>query len=218
MRAIANIVSVAPYRPDPAVILRAADTIRDGGLVIFPTYGLYGLAADPFNTTAVQRIYNIKGRAADKPILVLIAQIGDLNRVAMTPNVMARHLMQCFWPGKVTFVLPARTDLPPNLVGPTGKIGVRLAAHPVAVALAKALNAPFTGTSANISGAGGCATVAQMDARMRDAVDLVLDAGSLAGGPGSTVVDVTGTRPVILREGTVPAASLMGAFNSMDRK
>lgn len=218
MKPFANIISVNSFRPDPGVISRAADTIRAGGVVVFPTFGLYGLGANPFNSAAVRRIYTIKGRAADKPVLVLISRISDLNRVAMTPNVMARHLMQRFWPGKVTFVLPARTDLPTALVGQTGKIGVRLAAHPVAAALAKALDAPFTGTSANISGTGGCATVAQIDTRLRDDVDLILDAGPLAGGPGSTVVDVTGDRPVILREGAVPAASLLHAFNSMNRK
>ena len=212
MKPIANIVSVDPEQPDPTIIRQAAAAIRSGGLVVFPTYGLYGLGADPFNPQAVQRVFQIKGRAADKPILVLISQISDLNRVAIVPHAMARHLMYTFWPGKVTFILPARTDLPPALVGQNRKIGVRLVAHPVSAALINALAGPLTGTSANISGAGGCATVQQIDRQLRSGVDLVLDSGPLAGGLGSTIVDVTGTDPIILREGAVPAAALMYAF------
>ncbi len=214
MKPTAEIWEVDPGRPDNAVIVRAAHAIRAGGLAVFPTYGLYGLGADPFNPRAVQRIFEIKGRAAEKAVLVLIADIRDLDRLAVTPNAMALDLMHRFWPGKVTFVLPARKDLPKALLGHSGKIGVRLAAHPVAAALVRALAAPLTGTSANISGTGGCAAVEQIDTRLLNSVDLVLDAGPLAGGPGSTVVDVTGRAPLILRHGVLAAEAIMAAFKS----
>jgi L-threonylcarbamoyladenylate synthase len=206
---IAKIVSVSAVRPDEAVITRAAQTIRGGGVVVFPTHGLYGLGADPFNPTAVERVFAIKGRQARKALLVLIAETQALERVALPPNAMALEMMHRFWPGRVTFVLQARKELPAALTGSGDKIGVRLVAHPVAAALVRAVGAPVTGTSANISGSGGCAAVGDMEDRLLDAVDLVLDAGPLAGGPGSTVVDVTGRTPRILREGAVPAKEIL---------
>jgi len=205
---------VDPARPDDAVIARAAQTIRSGGVVVFPTRGLYGLGADPFSPAAVQRIFKIKGRRAGKALLVLIADMNMLERVATTPNAMALDLMHRFWPGRVTFILGARKQLPAALTGTSGKIGVRLVAHPVAAALVRALDGPLTGTSANISGAGGCATIQAMDTRLLHDVDLVLDAGPLAGGPGSTVVDVTGRTPVILRQGAIASTTILEAFKS----
>jgi len=207
---------VDPARPDDAVIARAAQTIRAGGVIVFPTLGLYGLGADPFSPAAVQRIFKIKGRRSGKALLVLIADMNMLDQVTTTPNDMALGLMHRFWPGRVTFILGARKELPAALTGNSGKIGVRLVAHPVAAALVRALAAPLTGTSANISGAGGCATIQTMDARLLHDVDLVLDAGPLAGGPGSTVVDVTGRTPVILRRGAIPRATIMAAFKALN--
>ena len=217
MKPIADIIPVDSARPDAAVIARAAETIHTGGVVVFPTLGLYGLGADPFNPKAVQRVFEIKNRAAGKALLVLIADMSGLDRVARPPNVMARDLMRRFWPGRVTFVLTARKDLPVALTGNSGNIGVRLVAHPVAAALVRAVAAPLTGTSANISGAGGCPTVQQIDIELLSGVDLILDAGPLAGGPGSTVVDVTGEAPLILREGAIGADEILAFFKSKGR-
>jgi L-threonylcarbamoyladenylate synthase len=205
---IAKIVSVSATRPDDAVIAQAAQTIRGGGVVVFPTHGLYGLGADPFNTAAVERVFAIKGRQAKKALLVLIADMPSLERVAMPPSTRTLDAMRRFWPGRVTFVLRAPKELPPALTGFSDKIGVRLVAHPVAAALVRAVGAPVTGTSANISGSGGCAAIEAMDAGLLDRVDLVLDAGVLAGGPGSTVIDVTGPKPRVLRVGALPAEEI----------
>lgn len=214
---IAKIVSVSATRPDDAVIARAAQTIRGGGVVVFPTHGLYGLGADPFNTAAVERVFLIKGRQAQKALLVLIAETQTLERVAMPPSAMALDMMRRFWPGRVTFVLRARKELPPALTGSGDTIGVRLVAHPVAAALVRAVGTPVTGTSANLSGSGGCAAIKAMDAGLLDGVDLVLDAGELAGGPGSTVIDVTGPKPRVLREGVVPADEIRRVWSQGDR-
>jgi L-threonylcarbamoyladenylate synthase len=208
LKPIAKIVPVSAANPDEAAIDRAAQIIRGGGVVVFPTHGLYGLGADPFNTAAVERIFEIKGRQTRKALLVLIADMPALERVAMPAGAVALEAMHRFWPGRVTFVLRARKELPAALTGFGDKIGVRLVAHPVAAALVRAVGGPVTGTSANISGSGGCATVQVMDVALLTGVDLVLDAGSLAGGPGSTVIDVTGPTPLILREGAVPAEEI----------
>jgi L-threonylcarbamoyladenylate synthase len=208
LKPIAKIVPVRAAQPDAAAIARAAQIIRRGGVVVFPTHGLYGLGADPFNAAAVDRIFAIKGRQAHKALLVLIADMHFLEQVAMPPGAEALELMHHFWPGRVTLVLHARKGLPAVVTGSGDKIGVRLVAHPVAAAMVRAVGAPVTGTSANISGSGGCSVVGDLDHKLLDGVDLVLDAGPLAGGSGSTVVDVTGRTPRILREGAVAAEEI----------
>lgn len=212
MTSIAKIVSVDPHDPKPGAISRAAEAIAAGGVVIFPTHGLYGLAADAFNPDAVRRIFQIKGRASNKPLLVLISDSADLHRLVSATSRSTQNLMRCFWPGGVTFVMPAREELALELTGGSKKIGVRRTAHPVAMALVRAVGGPLTGTSANISGAGGCARISDIDPALIDAVDLVLDCGALAGGPGSTVVDVSDAEPVILRQGAVDGRKILRCF------
>jgi L-threonylcarbamoyladenylate synthase len=212
LKSIANIVSVDPHDPEPEAISQAAKAITAGGVVIFPTRGLYGLGADAFNPDAVRRIFQIKGRPAAKPLLVLISDPADVHRLAVSISPTARHLMRCFWPGGVTFVMPVRKELAAELTGGSKKIGIRQTAHPVAAALVQAVGSPLTGTSANISGAGGCACISDIDPALMDAVDLVLDGGTLAGGPGSTVVDVSDAAPVILRQGAVEGKKILRSF------
>lgn len=201
-------------RPDSTAIARAADIVRQGGLVILPTRGLYGIGGDAFSPAAVERIFRIKARSAEKAILLLIEDMDAMMQVALPPSAMAIHLMRTFWPGKVTFVLVAHPGLPSALTANSGKIGVRLVAHPVAAALVRAVGGPLTGTSANLSGAGGSASVDQLDSDLLKGVDGVLDVGPLAGGPGSTVVDATGSSPKILREGAVSAQKIMQSYNA----
>lgn len=200
-----------PATPEPKIIARAAAVIRGGGVVIFPTQGLYGLGADALNPAAVERIFALKGRDPGKPLLVLIHRRDQTEILAAEVNALTRRLMDRFWPGQVTFVLPAAPGLPRGLVSTEGKIGIRLAGHPVAVALAAAVGGPITGTSANLSGEGGCADLDQLQPEVKAAADLILDAGPLAGGPGSTVVDTYVTPPRILREGSVPAKEILAA-------
>lgn len=180
-------------------------------MVVFPTLGLYGLGADALNPEAVNRIFRLKARDTRKPLLVLIDHPAMLAQIARPVSAMADYLMRCFWPGRVTFVVPAPTDLPSALTAGSDKIGVRQTSHPVAAALVRAVGGPVIGTSANLSGVCGCAAVKDLDPAILKAVDLVLDAGPLSGKP-STVVDVSGRQPIILREGTVPAADILEAF------
>jgi len=192
----------------------AADFVQQGQVVVFPTHGLYGLGADALNVRAVERVFALKGRDLNKPVLVLIDDIAMLDQVALALNDRIRYLMRQFWPGKVTFVVPARRGLPHGLTGGSGKIGVRQVAHPVARALVRSLGRPLTGTSANPAGAEGCAAISQLHGSIMEKVDLVLDAGTLAGGPGSTVVDASGERPMVLRRGAVGEDALMAAFEA----
>lgn len=180
----------------------------------FPTRCLYGLGADARNEAALQRIFEIKQRPADMPLLVLISGSAQMAALAERIPPAARLLMERFWPGRLTIVLPALPDLPPILTAGKGKIGIRLAAHPVTRALVEAIGVPLTGTSANVSGGAGCRQIADLDPRIAQGVDLILDAGPLKGGVGSTVVDVTGETPVILREGEVTKHEIIAVLKS----
>lgn len=173
-----------------------------------PTRCLYGLAVDAFNISAVDRIFKIKRRPVQKPLLVLIDKADQLNRLAGHVPATAFAIMGKFWPGNVTLVFEARKNLPSGLTAGSGKIGVRQPGQPVAMALAAAVQGPITGTSANLSGKAGCYHMADLDREISEQIDLALDAGPLKGGAGSTVVDVTGEHPRILREGGVSAGDI----------
>ena len=195
---------IDPGTPDMAIIKEAAGHIAGGGAVIFPTQGLYGLGANALDSRAVNRIFAIKQRPPEKPVLVLINSISEMDVLVREVPPPAVKIMDACWPGGVTLVCHAKETLPLNLTAGTGKIGVRLPLHPVARHLVRLAAVPITGTSANLSGRAGCADIQDIDLQVCRDVDMILDAGKLKGGPGSTIVDVTVSPPRILREGMVP--------------
>ena len=203
---------ISALDPDPRVIEGAVKVLKDGGLLAFPTSGLYGLGADALNPEAVEKIFRIKLRDSNKPILVLVKDETELDNIAAKVPASAKKMMAAFWPGALTVILEARPELPQALTAGTGKIGVRVPKHPVAVALVNSLDRPMTGTSANISGQGGCSKVADLDPGLVQDLDLVLNAGVLKGGAGSTVVDAVSSPPTVLREGAVSKEQLMSAL------
>ena len=209
-----EILPVDPASPDHEMIRKAAGLLKRGGLVVFPTTTFYGIGAQAFDSDAVERVFHVKGRDEHKPLLVLIACLADLALLVRTVPRIATRLIDALWPGGVTLVFDAADGVPSNLTGYTGKIGVRLANHPVAAALVKAVASPVTGTSANLSGEGGCTAVANLNRRIKDQVGLVLDSGELQGNKGSTVVDVTVSPPKILREGVINTERIRALFEA----
>ncbi len=209
---MAEIINVDPFDLNLAAIEKAMEILQKGGLVIFPTRCLYGLGADATNPAAIEKVFAVKGRSLNRPISVLCQDDACLLKIVRRVPAQADRIMQRFWPGRVTLVFEANGSLPAVLTTGLAKIGVRQPANPVAAALVNGLGRPITATSANLSGAAGCFRVEDMPPLLLDRVDLVLDAGALEGGPGSTVVDVTGPVPVILREGTVSAQELKSVF------
>jgi L-threonylcarbamoyladenylate synthase len=204
-------------KPEPEIIKEAAAIVRQGGVVAFPTRCLYGLGADAFDAGAVERVALIKQRPQDNPILVLIDSKQQLNELVSRIPPPAEALMQAFWPGRLTLIFEARSALPHQLTAGSGKIGVRLAGHPVAFALVKQVGRSITGTSANLSGSPGCYRVADLDSRVTAQMNLILDGGTLKGGAGSTVVDVTVHPPKILREGQVTANQIHSALLGLQK-
>lgn len=201
-------ISIQTDRPDPDILARAADILTAGGCVVIPTLCLYGMAANAFDEDAIRNVFAIKERPLTNPILLLIKDRQAVDELVAEVPPAAEALMKHLWPGKLTLVFKAAPTIPDLITAGTGKVGLRVPSHPVARAVAQAVPFPVTGTSANISKQGGIADVRDLDTRIATGADLVLDAGPLKGGSGSTVVDVTCTPPKILRQGSTPAAAI----------
>ena len=195
------------------MIQTAAEIIRRGGVVVFPTHSLYGMAANAFDTAAVDLIFKIKKRPSRKPVLLLIKNREDLFKLVHHVPAPAQQLMNRFWPGKLTIIMDAVESLPKRLTAGTGRIGIRLTAHPVAASLIAAVGGPITGTSANISGKPGCSSISRLNSAVARKVDMILDAGKLEEGIGSTVVEVCDDEVLMLREGSISSDELKAAMS-----
>lgn len=181
--------------------------LESGGVVAYPTESFYGLAVDPRRDASVERLFEVKRRAPEKPILLILSSRPDADRYAVRISEIARTLMEKFWPGGLTLVFEASREVNPLLTAGTGKIGLRHSSHPVARALAAGLSGAVTGTSANLSGQPSNKTP-QGVLESLGGVDLVLDGGETPGGRGSTVVDVSVRPGVLLREGMIGEGEL----------
>jgi len=199
---------VDAHKPDPEAIRQAAATLAAGGLVAFPTETVYGLGADALNAAAVSRIFDAKGRPADNPIIVHLADPAALSDVVTAVPSAARALIARCWPGPLTLVLPSVPDVPLVTRGGLPTVAVRIPSHPVALALIRAAERPVAAPSANRSGRPSPTTAQHVLADLGDAVDVVLDAGPTPLGVESTVLDVTGPTPVLLRPGGVSLEAL----------
>lgn len=195
---------VSTERPDPGSIAVAARLVREGGIVAFPTDTLYGLAVDPGNDAAVERLFDVKGRDATLAIPLIAADLEQVIAWSDSLPAAAAILARRCWPGPLTIVLPASPRLPARLLGGGHTVAIRVPAHDVALALARAVGRPITSTSANRSGAPPPATANAVEDLLGSTIDLLLDGGPCAGGPPSTIVDVTGATPRLVRAGAVP--------------
>ncbi len=184
----------------------AARTLKEGGLVIYPTETFYGLGAAVARPDAVHRIGALKGREHRKPMAVIAGDEGSARSLWREVPKEAEVYIRRFWPGPLTLVLPARPGLPFEIAS-TGTVGVRVSSDPVARELARRVG-PLVSTSANLSGNREAMRTEQIESRLREAVDLVLDAGRTPGGKPSTVLGFKDGQPVVLREGAIQQALL----------
>ncbi|MBM3166177.1 MAG: threonylcarbamoyl-AMP synthase [Chloroflexi bacterium] len=182
---------------------RAVEILKAGGIVAYPTDTVYGLGADAFNPEAVARIFEVKGRPRSMALPVLLADVEQVNEVASVVPEAALIFTKRFWPGGLTLVLFKAVAVPDMVTAGSDKVAVRVPNHEVPCALIRGLGAPIIGTSANISDRPSPVTAEGVRQQLRSGVDLVIDAGRCPGGVESTVVDVTGDSPVVLREGIV---------------
>ena len=188
--------------------------LKQGGVVALPTDTLYGLAADVFNAAALRRVFDIKGRPAELALPVLVSDVEQAERVARDFPPAARRLAQAFWPGSLTLVLPKTPDLSPLITGGRDTVAVRMPQHWAPLALAAGLGRPITGTSANRSGAPDLPTLAALQATLGDAVDYIIAQGPPPQGAPSTIIDLTGDRPTLIREGVLPFAAALQVCNA----
>ncbi len=182
--------------------------LRQGGLVAFPTDTVYGLGAGAGLPQAVERVYQVKQRPRDRALPLLLADISQISEIAFPIPQVAWLLARAFLPGALTLVLPKSKSVPDIITGSGNTVAVRVPAHPVPVALAKGLGTPIVGTSANISGQPISLTAEEISVQFGDKIDMIIDGGQCPGGRESTVVDVTGEVPVVLREGAISKEEL----------
>jgi L-threonylcarbamoyladenylate synthase len=199
---------IDPSDPDPAALRQAANVLRQGGVVAYPTETLYGLGVSPFDAQALEKLYCLKGRPATLPISILVRDLDMLREVVLEIPPLALRLARAFLPGPLTLVLPASPSLPARVTAGSGKVGVRISSHPLAGPLFGAYPSPITTTSANPTGRPGARTAGEVKAYFPEDLDCILDGGGVPGGPGSTVVDVSADRLVVLREGAIPLGEL----------
>jgi L-threonylcarbamoyladenylate synthase len=192
---------IDPINPDPDVLAQAADILKRGGLVAYPTDTLYALGVDPRSDSAVQALFDVKGRDPSLAIPLIAADI-DQAQQAGALGPAERRLAESFWPGPLTIVVPAAGGLS-ELLSTHGTLAVRVPSHAVARGLAAALGACVTSTSANPSGKPAAQTADAVAAAFGDRIDLILDAGPCPGGPPSTVVEIVEGRAKLLRAGAV---------------
>ena len=186
---------------DPQALEQALRTLRGGGLVVFPTDTLYGLGCDPTNPAALQAIYTAKKRPTLKAIPVLIGESSQLRGLVASLPPQAEQLINRYWPGPLTLVLPRNSKLPTELT-PYPGLAVRMPDHSFARMLLRAAG-PLAVTSANISERENPQDALEIRAQLEGRVDLILDGGKLSGGTASTIIDCTGTGPKLLREGPI---------------
>jgi tRNA threonylcarbamoyl adenosine modification protein (Sua5/YciO/YrdC/YwlC family) len=208
----AEILKISRDQPDPAVLKRAADLIRRGEVVGVPTDTLYGLAADPFNLAAVERVFRIKGRAETKALPILIASLEQVPVLAREVPEVFQRMVKAFWPGALTVIVDASDRIPFKVTGNTGRIALRWPKCPAVCELILQVDGPVTGTSANLSGFPPCSSAAQVAKQLGDRLPLILDAGETGRTMPSTIIDLRHGEWHIVREGAIPEADILRAL------
>jgi L-threonylcarbamoyladenylate synthase len=211
-----DVLRIDADTPDVGAIARAAQVLRAGGLVAFPTETVYGLGASALDANAVAKIFAAKGRPARNPIIVHVADITAARKLASAWPEIAQHLAARFWPGPLTLVLPKQPVVPDIVTAGGATVALRLPAHPVALALLRECGVPLAAPSANRSTELSPTLADHVVQSLGDAIDLVLDAGPTSGGLESTVLDVTCTPPRLLRPGLVTRAEIESLIGRID--
>jgi len=197
---------------DADAIRQAATILRRGGLVAFPTETVYGLGADATNESAVRAMFAVKGRPANHPVIVHLADAAQLDAVVADVPALARRLATAFWPGPMTLVLHRSERVSPLITGSLDTVGIRVPGHPVAQALLREFAGPLAAPSANRFGRVSCTRAEHVAEELQDRVNLILDGGECQVGLESTIVDVSRGQPAILRPGAVTAEQIEAAL------
>ncbi len=203
-----EVLTIDPHSPQPDRIARAAEVLRAGGLVAFPTETVYGLGANALSEEAVRRIFEAKGRPANNPLIVHVADLSVAQSITAEWPPAADALARAFWPGPLALILPRRPCIPDVVTGGGSTVAVRVPAHRVALDLLRAANMPIAAPSANRSNHLSPTRAEHVLRGLEGRIDLILDGGPTTGGLESTVVDVSVQPPQLLRPGLLPPGIL----------
>jgi L-threonylcarbamoyladenylate synthase len=209
-----EVLKISSEAPERQVVDYAATFIKRGRVVSVPTDTFYGLSADPFNLAAVERVFQVKGRAETKALPILINSVEQaVSLIRDVPDVFLT-LANKFWPGALTLVVEATHRLPLKVTGNTGRVALRWADSRIVSALIEAVGGPITGTSANLSGFPSCTSAEQILQQLGDRLPLILDSGDTGGTVASTIVRIDGDEWSVVREGALPDADIHRAFKT----
>jgi len=214
----AEIVKINSEKPEASLIRYAADQIRAGEVLGMPTDTFYGLAADPFNLRAVERVYEIKSRSRHKPLSLLIESVDQAEDMAQPLPEEFYELARRFWPGPLTIIVRASSRLPLKVTANTGNVALRVPNSKIPLAVVQAAQIPITATSANLSGASECTTAEAVRDQLHNRIAIIVDGGTSPREVSSTIVDLTDeeARWRILREGAIPAQEISQFFAGKD--
>jgi L-threonylcarbamoyladenylate synthase len=210
------LVKVNSQNPETGKIRVAADFIRRGGLVAFPTETVYGLGADALNAEAVRALFKAKKRPLDNPPIVHVGDVNDVRGLAMAIPTAAKMLMEAFWPGPLTLIFKRSVSVPSVTVAGLDTIAVRMPRHNVALALIRESGCPISAPSANLAGKPSPTTAMHVMEDLNGRIDVVLDAGPTVIGVESTVLDLTVDPPQVLRPGGTSYESLKKALDKVE--
>lgn len=202
----AEIIKINTENPEPSLVRYAADQIRAGQVLGMPTDTFYGLAADPLNLRAVDRVYEIKSRSRHKPLSLLIENVDQAEELAKPLPEEFYHLARRFWPGPLTMIVRAASRLPLKVTANTGNVALRVPAAKIPLAVVHAAGLPITATSANLSGAAECTSATAVRDQLKDRISIIVDGGMSPREIASTIVDLTDdeARWRVIREGAIP--------------
>ena len=198
-----DVLAIDAAHPDPDRIARAADCLRRGGLVAFPTETVYGLGVHALDAAAVRRLFEAKGRPANDPLIVHVPSLAAASPLVAQLPPAAPLLARAFWPGPLTLVMPRSAVVPDAVTAGLPSIAIRVPAHPIARALIDAAGIPVAAPSANLFSRPSPTAAAHVLHDLDGRIDLVLDGGPTAVGVESTVLDLTCDPPVVLRPGAI---------------
>ncbi len=213
---ITKVVQIDPVHPEEKKIEEAAAVIRGGGVVAFPTETVYGLGADALLPEGAKRIYEAKGRPSDNPLIVHIADWDALERIAREIPPQARALADAFWPGPLTMILPKSDAVPRETTGGLDTVAVRMPSHPVAQALIRTSGGYIAAPSANVSGRPSPTRAEHVIEDLDGRIPLVLDGGAVGIGIESTILDLTGETPQILRPGYITEEMIANVIGAVE--
>lgn len=212
-----QVILLDPALPQQEAIDSAASIIRDGGLVAFPTETVYGLGADAMNESAVQKLFQAKGRPADNPLIVHISDREMLNRAAAAVTEQGERLIERFWPGPLTLVLERQPEVAPSVSAGLPTVAIRMPDNKIALELIRSACTPIAAPSANASGRPSPTTAAHVLEDLGGRIDFILDGGATNIGIESTVLDLTTDPPMILRPGAITREMLIEISGSVDQ-